>query len=117
MTDGGRRTGVYAIDLNGDRASYPNLRSLLMGTLRRLSERDGGFLDRLAGEKARTRRVVARSPDALFDKPGLADRYAAELADGWWVNTNNSKEQTKRWLIAAVRCAGLDPSTQLKLSF
>ncbi|MBB4658336.1 hypothetical protein [Parvularcula dongshanensis] len=112
-----RRTGVYAVDVLGDARSYPNLKALLIGTLRRLADRDPDFLDRLQGERGRTRGLVARSKIDLFDKAHLAEKHAAPLDGEWWVNTNNSKDQVKRWLGVMARVAGLELGRDLRWSF
>ena len=115
----GRRSGVFAVEIGRHAGTYPNLRALLIGSLRKLAEGDETFLARLSEEKGRTRRLVARRPADLFpeDKPHLVEKGAAELGDGWWVNTNNSQDAVKSWLRKAAVVAGLDPSRDLRFSF
>ena len=115
----GRRSGVFAIEFAGQADTYPNLRALLIGTLRRLAEGKEDFLPQLAEEKGRTRRLVARKPTDLFPegKPHLAEKGAAPLIDGWWVNTNNSADAVKSWLRRAFKVAGIDPAREVRFSF
>lgn len=115
----GRRSGVFAIEFGGQAKAYPNLRALLIGTLRRLADDDETFLPRLAEEKGRTRRLVARKPTDLFpeDKPHLAQKGAAPLVDGWWVNTNNSADAVRSWLRRAFIVAGVDPARDVRFGF
>ena len=115
----GRRSGVFAIEFGGRADTYPNLRALLIGTLRRLAQDNEDFLPLLAQEKGRTRHLVAKKPTDLFsqDKPHLAKKGAAPLVDGWWVNTNNSADAVKSWLKRAFLVAGIDPARDVRFSF
>lgn len=115
--DAGRRSGLYAVEIRGNARSYTNLKNLLSDTVERLSALDPGFMDRLHQEKARSRRLVSRERGELFDKQHLAEHHAIKLANGWWMNTNNSTEQVKRWLNVIARCANLSWNRDIKISF
>lgn len=113
----GRRSGTYAIRVGTEAFSYKSLSDLVAGVLRYLAGRDDGFLPRMAAIRNRTRGLVSRSKQELFDKPHLAARHAEEFLPGWWLNTNNNAEGAKSWLRKAVVVAGLDPSRDLDFDF
>jgi hypothetical protein len=113
----GRTTGVYSVDIKGSRRSFGSMKQLLKETILQLSQGDETFLQRLSNEKSRTRRIVARRPEELFSKPHLVKAHAEELIPGWWLNTNNSAEQVKKWIFVAARIANLTLNRDIRLSF
>lgn len=103
-----RRTGMYAFILLGDRVEAGSLKQAYMTCLRKLGELDPQFFERLSRVTTRSRRIVARNPaDLYLKKPGLAEKYAARLADPWWVDTNLSRPQCEQRLQKACEIAGL----------
>lgn len=113
----GRRSGTYAVRVLDRTFSYKNLSDLLAGVLRFLAERDDGFLERMEAARNRTRGLVSRTRQGLFDKPHLAARHAEAFLPGWWLNTNNNAEGAKSWLRKAAGVAGLDPGRDLDFDF
>lgn len=113
----GRASGLYTVEINGSARSYPNLKNLLADTVTILGSEVPGFMDRLQSEKARSRRLVSRKREELFDKQHLARDHAIQLENGWWLNTNNSKDQVRRWLNVIARCANLSWNRDIKISF
>ncbi len=113
----GRTSGLYTVEINGSARSYPNLKNLLADTVTILANEVPGFMDRLQSEKARSRRLVSRKREELFDKQHLAKDHSMQLENGWWLNTNNSKDQVKRWLNVIARCANLSWNCDIKISF
>ncbi|HEX8232357.1 MAG TPA: hypothetical protein VF559_03290 [Caulobacteraceae bacterium] len=107
--EGGRKTGDFAISVRGQSYGYPNLRQLLAGALRLLEDMSPGTLERLENHKPRSKRVVARKKDALYDNPKLVEKFSIELKPGWYMSTNNSAAEVKRYLELAASHAGLKP--------
>jgi hypothetical protein len=110
-----RRTGDYWFEIKGRRTDCGSLRQLLAQGLCALEEARPGTLEKLSHIKPRSRRIVARDPNALFDKERLV-RYAARLMNGWWFGTNNSADETNVWLERACSCAGLKWDDDFKTS-
>lgn len=103
-----RQTGKYLLDIRGKTSVCTSLKELLAEGLRGLEHYKAGTLDKLSRVKHRTKRIVAREARSLFDQPHLAQDYAERLMDGWWYGTNNSADETKRWLKQACEIAGLE---------
>ncbi len=112
-----RKTGVYTLDFRGKTSEYTSQRDVLAEGLKAMEQFKPGTLDKLSKVKGRTRRIVARDPKDLFDKAHLAEKHHAPLMDGWFYGTNNSAEETVRWLKEGAEIAGLkwgkDISTSL----
>jgi hypothetical protein len=83
------------------------LRELLGEGLRSIEVSRPGTLEKLSHVKPGTKRIVARERRMLFDSEHLCDEYGDQLIDGWWYGTNNSSQETYRWLERACDCAGL----------
>ncbi|MDP2011953.1 MAG: hypothetical protein Q8K11_17415 [Phenylobacterium sp.] len=103
----GRSTGTVRFVLDGTAHSYPSRKALLMGALTLLEARHPGMLKELETYKPRTKRVVARRPELLYEDPGLVSKFSAELMPGWFVATNNSTEEVGRYVRRATELAGL----------
>lgn len=112
-----RRTGDYWFVIKGHRVNCGSLKELLCQALRALEEAAPGMLEQLSNVKPRSRRIVARDRNHLFDKRHLTDKYAKHLMPGWWYGTNNSADETKTWLKHACDFSklewGVDFSTSL----
>ncbi|HAQ34002.1 MAG: hypothetical protein CMF74_14750 [Maricaulis sp.] len=114
-----RRTGHFAIRLCGDTVIAHSQKDAYKKTLLRLAERDTDFLQRLANEWAGSRRIVARSHEALYPKkPGLAARLVPQaLANGWYVDLNLSKDQKIKRLIMACALSELEFGKDVVVDF
>ncbi len=62
-------------------------------------------LDSLSEVKARTRRFVARRPEAIH--PGNPGLPVMQTTSGWWISKNVGQEDLKRALRALCNAAGL----------
>ena len=102
-----RRSGDYSLEIRGRRQNCGSLKELLAVSLTALEEAIPGTLDKLSRVKGRSRHIVAREPSLLFSKRHLSEKYAEQLAPGWWYGTNNSAEQTQVWLKRACKLSGL----------
>lgn len=102
-----RTTGRYQIELKGIATECRSLKEVLAEGLKALEKLHRGTLDKLTTIKPRTKRIVARDAKSLFDQDELVQRYAEKLMDGWWFGTNNSADETNRWLKRGCELAGL----------
>lgn len=102
-----RPRGKYRYHLLGEERAVGTLRELLVDVLSRLAARDRGFLERFSEGQGRTRRFLARNPEAIY--PGRRDlsSYTAGVCGGWWVGTNYSRADVRRLLRAACGVARL----------
>jgi hypothetical protein len=102
-----RQTGKYLLEIKGKTTECGSLKQLLAEGLKTLEFHRSGTLERLSTIKPRTKRIVAHSPDDLFDDPKLARQYSEKLMPNWWFGTNNSAQETNAWLERACALAGL----------
>jgi hypothetical protein len=103
-----RKSGKYLLDIRGNTIECGSLKDLLAEGLRALEKHKRGTLDKLSAIKPRTKRIVAREAQRLFDRRELAEKYAEQLTDGWWYGTNNSADETNVWLRRGADLAGLE---------
>lgn len=113
-----RRTGTYAYELLGERVEEGSLQAAYTSCLLNIAERKSGFFEQLSKESTKSRRIVARDPEKLYLKtPGLSEKYARALLDGWWVDINLSRQQCEQRLKTACDVAGLEWGRDLVLEF
>lgn len=113
-----RRTGTFAYELLGKRVEEGSLQAVYMSCLLELAQRKPGFLEGLSKESTKSRRIVARDPEKLYLKtPGLSEKYARPLEDGWWVDINLSRQQCEQRLKIACDVARLKWGRDLMLHF
>ncbi|HVM79018.1 MAG TPA: hypothetical protein VMU06_08355 [Stellaceae bacterium] len=109
-----RRSGDYWFEISGKRIQCGSLRQLLAEALKALEKKKPGTLDNLSRIRGRSRRIVARDANQLFDKAHLVKEYAERLDGGWYFGTNNSARETGVWLQRAAECAGFKPGSDFK---
>ena len=102
----GRRTGSFALVLEGTLYAASSYKELLLIALQVMERERPGTLDKLSAEGGRTRRSVARQPELLYDKSGLL-AHAKEIEGGWWVDTNNNSAIKEKIIKRAAWHAGL----------
>lgn len=111
-------SGRYAFVLLEERVEEDSLKAAYMDRLRRLAELDAQFLERLSEETTKARRIVARRPEDLYLKrPELAEKFAVQLTDQWWVDTNLSRSQCEQRLKTACEVTGIGFGSDLVLDF
>ena len=89
-----------------------------MSCLLNIAKHKSGFLEQLSTKSTKSRRIVARDPEKLYLKrPGLSEKYARALLDGWWVDINLSRLQCEQRLRTACDVAGLKFDRDLVLNF
>lgn len=102
----GRRTGNFALVLEGKIIPARSQRALLLGALQAIERTRPGTMDKLAAEKGRTKRPVARRRELLYEDVKLS-KYAEQIEGGWWVATNNSFPEVEKFIRRAAFHAGL----------
>jgi hypothetical protein len=102
-----RNLGIRWFELNGDRTECGSVKGLLLKGLRSIETQYQGTIEKLSHIKKRTKRIVARDRNDLFEDPKLVKKYSEPLLDAWWVGTNNSSAEVEAWLKQAVSMAGL----------
>ena len=111
-------SGRYAFVLLGERVKEDSLKAAYMDCLRRLAELDPQVLERLSEETTKARRIVARRPEDLYLKnPKLAEKFAVQLTDQWWVDTNLSRSQCEQRLKTVCEVTGIGFGSDLVLDF
>lgn len=111
-----RHTGSFQIEFLGDRFEEHSLKDAYIRCLRLLSSFRPQFLEQLSQKSTRSRRIVARLKEDLYlNKPSLAEKFAMPLGDGWWVDTNLSRQQCDSRLEMACEVAGIRFGNDLKL--
>ena len=107
LPSGGRRTGSYIFGLRGQVYPFSNLKQLLKGVLLILDAEDPTMLERLSDHKPRSKRVVARKPELLYDDQDMPAKFADPLKPGWFYATNNSAVEVRRYVALAAELSGL----------
>ena len=112
-----RPQGKYRYHLLGEERAVDTLREALVDVLRGLAASDKGFLQRYSEGQGRTRRFLARNPEAIYPgRKGLTN-YKAQVCGGGWVGTNYSRADVRRLLRAACRVAALKWDVDLIVEF
>jgi hypothetical protein len=111
-----RRSGDYWFEIKGKRTECRSLKELLAEALKGLERTKPGTLDQLSRIRGRSRRIVARDVNQLFDKPHLVKEYGEKLSNGWYYGTNNSARETCVWIQRAAECAGLASGSDFLIS-
>ncbi len=97
--------------LDGTFVPARNGRDVLVKLFQALDRRDPGFLDRFIAipEHGRTRRYLARSPEALYpnDPSFVSPSTTAEVKPGYWLMTNASHQKMENIIKMACEVVGL----------
>src|SRR5260370_41053389 len=93
--------------MKGNRVNCFSSKERLAESLRALQHVAPVTLEVLSSVNPRYRRIVARDPNFLFEKPHLVEQYVEQLIPGWWHGTNNNDQQKQVWLKRACSLAGL----------
>ena len=104
-----RITGRFTFVHGSVEFARNSLADILEAVLVYLEERKPGTLAQLSAVKKRTRRIVSRDRAQLFDRAHLANKHARKIKGNWWMGTNNSKDETRKWISRACDIAGIDP--------
>lgn len=94
----------------GQQYQAKNARGVLIGVLSVLLKEDSTFLERFAArpKHGKKRRFIARSKGELYpERPDLGELHSYEIAPGWWVGTNYSRENIEKIIVMACEVAGI----------
>jgi hypothetical protein len=107
----------HLVSLFGSEVQVRTIQDALATVLESLASLDTYFLPRLSLEQARTRRIVARAPEALYPgSPHLA-KYARAIGEGWWMATNCSRRDVTRAVVRACDVAGVRHGSEVSIRF
>jgi hypothetical protein len=109
MPANGRHTGTFTFELRGNQVRATSLKSFLLRALYCIECEVPGTLEKLAGVKNQTKRIVAREPKALFQGQNqlFIEKHSVDLRNGFYAGTNNSEPEVMNWLRKAVEEADL----------
>jgi hypothetical protein len=111
-----RSRGSWAVELHGERHAAPNMSEAYRLLLIMLEEAAPGLLNKLAQERTRSRRFVAREPRALYkDSPHLTRQFGRHLQDDWYYDANLSADQVGKRARVAARLAGFTYGRDVRL--
>ncbi len=89
----------------------------LVQILTMFGHQDPGFMERFAAKTVgKTRSLVAKNRTDLYKKPHLLE-YSAQLENGWWLGTNLSTSQIRKYIEIACDVAGVGFGSQLNLRY
>ena len=112
----GKKSKLVGFSLEKESVNTSSARETLAEILKKLQDRDPGFMDRLAKETVgRKRRLVARDRNDLYDDPKFVERSSLDLGNGWWVGHHLSTRNIKKKIETACEVAGVKFGSQLKL--
>lgn len=103
-----RSSGAYSVVLGGRPIEANTLKELLRRSMLYLARVRPRFLETVATHATRRgRRLIARTPEALYpSSPHLAG--LAEKVDGqWWYDTNVNRQQVQAYIRALCEMAGI----------
>jgi hypothetical protein len=101
----GRRTGVFELKTPLARYQFVSGKELLVRGLEAIEREKPGTLEKLAKHRGRTKRMVARRKEELYEKPHLA-HLSEEVAPGWYASTNSSSAEVIKTMRRAIEAAG-----------
>ena len=112
-----KRSKIVGFILDNERVETGTANRTLAEVLKAFDRRDPGFMERFAAQTVgRTRRLVARNRDDLYDnRPDLVRDHSTDLENGWWVGDNISSRQVRRNLEIACKTARVNFGSQLTL--
>jgi hypothetical protein len=103
-----RRGGAYRLRMNGKSHECTSLKEVLRTAIVAIEAQQAGFIDKLASHRTtRGRRIVARKPEELYPGNPQLTHCADRLNDRWWLDTNVSFNQTKRYLGQMATISGI----------
>lgn len=100
--------GFWASRLEGHESRFGTMFEAYKNLLQSLAGRNPSFLDNFAMQGTWARKFVAKSPEALYKaSPKLAQQFGLPLCDGWYFDSNLSKQQVRSRLETAAQLADL----------
>ena len=99
--------GAHSLVLQGRIIPAGSYQELLLSGLQTIELFRPGTLALLARDKGRSKRIVSRERDGLYDRPGPG-KSAQRIDGGWWVATNNSGDEVEKFIRRAAVHAGIE---------
>ena len=111
-----KKSTLVGFSLDKESFNTSSAKETLAEILKKLQDRDPGFMDRLAKETVgRKRRLVARDRNDLYDDPKFVEQSSLDLGNGWWLGHHLSTKDIKKKIEAACEVAGVKFGSQLTL--
>jgi hypothetical protein len=95
----------HVAEVLGQRVEAPSLGLLFAAVIDLVAEIDSAVLERLAADRARTRRYISRLKAEIH--PGRSDLRTIVSQSGWCVSANVGEEDLRRGLVALCRAGSL----------
>jgi hypothetical protein len=108
--------GKYLLQVDEEVSEHSSLKELLAAGLNGLERTSSGTLEKLSAIKPRSKRIVARNRNDLFESSALAAQYGERLNAEWWFGTNNSAQETNSWLRRGCELARLKWGSEFNTS-
>ena len=117
QSEASKRSKIVGFILDNERVETGAAKRTLAEILKAFDRRDPGFMERIEAQTVgRTRRLVARNRDDLYDnRPDLVRDYSTDLENGWWLGDNISSRQVRKNVEIACEVAGVNFGSQLTL--
>lgn len=112
-----RSSGEYSATVFNETKEFRRLSDLLKWVLLKLHTKQSDLFDKLENIVPRSKRIVARRKEDLFiNKPELAKKHSWRIGDSHWMNTNNSSQETARWIERATDLCGFEMGLDVRLN-
>lgn len=106
---------IVGLSLDGRSTETTAANQTLAKLVKELQRRNPGFIGHFAARTSgRTRRLVSQTRDGLYDQAHLRV-YAIPLENGWWLGTNISTAQVRKYIGIACEVAGVPFGSRLTL--
>lgn len=110
-----KTTRVYGFVFDGTETVTKTGIRTLVAVVKMFQTMDSTFIERFAEKTAgRSRRLVARSIEDLYDSPDLRTKWAA-LHGGWFLGTNISGSTVRKHVRSACELMGVEFGSRLTL--
>jgi negative regulator of replication initiation len=110
-----RSRGLWSVEFAGRSLAASNLKDAYRVLLCELAAAHPHFLEAFADEKGKSRRYVARTPQALYGRSVHLVRHAAPLVEGWYFDSNLSAARASRLARIAARLCGLHYGSDVRI--
>lgn len=103
-----RNGRIVGFVFDGEETFTGAARPTLVELIKKFHHLDSSFMTRFAAKtRGRTRRLVAKTRDELYDLRHLREMYAEYLENGWWIGTNISPDSIRKHIRTACEVMGV----------
>lgn len=107
---------IVGFELDGKEYSTGKSIQTLIKIVNVFQGRDANFMERFAPlTVGRTRQLVARNREDLYEQAHLVEGYSTLLENGWWLGINYGTRGIKNHIRTACKVAGVTFGRQLRL--